>query len=60
MSLLMERNLPVDHLDSYKSVACCILHLLILLAAFALEMYYFHDRKRRQGKEYDVRMELAR
>ena len=37
---------------------CCILHFIIMLGALTVAVYYTHDRKRRQQREFELRSEL--
>lgn len=38
---------------------CCILHFLLLLLALCVEIYYTHDRKKRQKHIYELRSEIG-
>ncbi len=38
---------------------CCVLHLLLLLGALAVELFYTYDRKKRQQEEFQVRRNLT-
>ena len=38
---------------------CCILHFLVLLLALGVEIYYTHDRKKRQKHIYELRSEIG-
>ena len=38
---------------------CCILHLIIMLCALTVAIYYTHDRKKRQKEEFETRAQLA-
>lgn len=37
---------------------CCILHFLLILAAFLVAVFYTHERKREQAREFEHRSEL--
>ena len=39
--------------------ACCILHLLIMLVALVIGIYYTHDKKKRLEDEFEVRAQLV-
>ena len=45
--------------DGPSGENCCILHLLIMLGAFAVGVYYTHDRKKRQEEEFETRAQMA-
>ena len=55
---IAENDTPLGLLDDIQN--CCILHFLIMLCALAVTVYYTHDRKRRQEREFEVRSELGR
>ncbi len=55
---IAENDTPLGLLDDIQN--CCILHFLIMLCALAVTVYYTHDRKRRQEREFEVRSELSR
>lgn len=38
---------------------CCILHFVLLLLALCVELYYTHDRKKRQKHIYELRSEVG-
>ena len=38
---------------------CCVLHLFLLLGALAVELFYTHDRKKRQQEEFQIRRDLT-
>ena len=39
---------------------CCILHFFIMLGAFAAAVYYIHDQKNCQQREFELRRELVK
>lgn len=38
---------------------CCVLHLLLLLAALAVTVYYTHNRKQHQENQFEMRRQLG-
>lgn len=44
--------------DMFVEHDCCILHFVLMLAALGVSVYYVHDRKVRQEREFEVRSEL--
>ncbi|MGN0702216.1 MAG: hypothetical protein ACI4KL_03445, partial [Lentihominibacter sp.] len=44
--------------NSLLDANCCILHLLIMLAALLALIWYTHDMKKRQRRIYDLQGQL--
>lgn len=44
--------------NSLLDFNCCILHLLIMLAAMLMLMWYTHDMKKRQRKIFELEEQL--
>lgn len=40
--------------------ACCILHAFLMIGALAVAVYYTHDQKMGQKREFELRRELSR
>lgn len=44
--------------DMFVEHECCILHLVLMLAALGVAVCYAHDRKRCQQRQFEVRSAL--
>ena len=53
-----ENETPLGNLEVEGEHECCILHLILLMVAFMVELYYTHDRKKRQKRMFELRKEL--
>ncbi len=54
--VVREDAVPLGGLPTARE--CCALHFVLTLAALGVAVYYTHDRKRRQAREFELRAEL--
>ena len=43
---------------AFSTQECCILHFILMLCALGVTLYFTHDRKKRQEREFELRSEL--